>query len=44
MKVIGFSIFKGGTGKSTSDVHTAYTCHRPVCLIAMPAGAADFVG
>ena len=25
MKVIGFSIFKGGTGKSTSAVHTAYT-------------------
>lgn len=25
MKIIGFSIFKGGTGKSTSAVHTAYT-------------------
>lgn len=25
MKVIGFSIFKGGTGKSTSAVHAAYT-------------------
>lgn len=24
VKVIGFSIFKGGTGKSTSAVHTAY--------------------
>ncbi len=28
MKVIGTGIFKGGTGKSTSSVHAAYTLAR----------------